>query len=71
MKAITPETFAIGDRVSVPCRFGECGEIVEINKKQDNCYGVEFSNLDFVLWYAPSELRKLAAGEKGFSWFRH
>jgi hypothetical protein len=63
-------TFAIGDRIRVPVRFGETGVIVEINKKHTNPYGVKFKNLDMTLFYNAEELRPLGPKEKGFCWFR-
>ena len=57
--------FKIGDKVSVPVRFGETGTVKEI---KDGRYGVEFLNLPFTLWYDESEL--LPQAGKGFSWQR-
>jgi hypothetical protein len=59
--------FKIGERVSVPVRFGECGIIKEIKNKR---YGVEFNKLSVRLWYSADELRKMNLGEKGLTWFR-
>lgn len=55
----------IGDKVSVPCRFGETGTVKEA---KDGRYGVEFKNLPLTIWYDANELN-LETG-KGFSWFR-
>jgi hypothetical protein len=60
-----PRGYRIGDRVSVPCRFGETGTIIEA---KDGQYGIEFHNLEFTLWYDADELRPQAG--KGFHWFR-
>lgn len=38
-------SYKIGDTVSVPCRFGESGIIKEI---EDDRYGLEFKNLEFI-----------------------
>jgi len=57
--------FKVGDRVSVPVRFGETGTVKEF---KDGKYGVEFPNLPMTLWYEENELR-LQTG-KGFNWFR-
>ena len=57
----------IGDEVSVPCRFGECGTIKE---SRDGRFGVEFKNLKMILWYDEAELKPIMFGEKKFSWFR-
>lgn len=57
--------FKVGDRVSVPVRFGETGTVKEL---KDGRYGVEFHNLPFTLWYDENELRPQTG--KGFSWAR-
>lgn len=57
--------FKVGDRVSVPVRFGETGTIKEL---KDGRYGVEFHNLPFTLWYDENELRPQVG--QGFSWAR-
>lgn len=57
--------FKVGDRVSVPVRFGETGTVKEI---KDGRYGVEFHNLPMTLWYDENELRPQTG--QGFSWFR-
>lgn len=57
--------FKVGDKVSVPCRFGESGIVKEL---KDGRYGVEFKNLPIVLYYEENELRP-QQGE-GFSWLR-
>ena len=60
-----PAKYKIGDRVSVPCRFGETGTVKEIKKGR---YGVEFHNLDMTLWYDENELNPQTG--HGFSWYR-
>lgn len=57
--------FKVGDRVSVPVRFGETGTVKEL---KDGRYGVEFHNLPFTLWYDENELRPQVG--QGFSWAR-
>lgn len=57
--------FKVGDRVSVPVRFGETGTVKEL---KDGRYGVEFHNLPFTLWYDENELRPQVG--QGFSWVR-
>lgn len=57
--------FKVGDRVSVPVRFGETGTVKEL---KDGRYGVEFHNLPMTLWYDENELRPQVG--KGFSWAR-
>jgi hypothetical protein len=60
-----PSKFKIGDKVSVPVRFGETGTVKEI---KDGRYGVEFHNLPMTLWYDDNELRPQTG--QGFRWFR-
>lgn len=57
--------YKIGDKVSVPCRFGETGIVKEIKYGR---YGVKFNSLDLTLWYDEDELRPQTV--QGFSWFR-
>lgn len=57
--------FKVGDRVSVPVRFGETGAVKEL---KDGRYGVEFRNLPFTVWYDENEL--LPQDGPGFSWAR-
>lgn len=57
--------YQIGDKVSVPVRFGESGVVKEI---KDGRYGVEFHNLSMRLWYDEDELEPQTG--TGFSWFR-
>ena len=63
-------TFTIGDRVRVPCRFGESGTITEINHSYPNPYGVKFEKMNMTLFYNVNELQPMEPNEKGFSWFR-
>lgn len=58
------KSFKVGDKVSVPVRFGETGTIKEFKNGR---YGVEFKNLPFTLWYHANELRPQIG--QGFSWF--
>ena len=60
----------VGNQVSVANRFGETGKIVEIRPDQPNPYGVEFSGMEFPLFYKEHELQKLGRFERAFSWFR-
>ena len=55
--------FKVGDRVSVPVRFGETGTVKEL---KDGRYGVTFKNLEWTLWYDENELRHQDG--PGFSW---
>ena len=57
--------FKVGDRVSVPVRFGETGTVKEL---KDGRYGVTFKNLEWTLWYDENELRHQDG--PGFSWLR-
>lgn len=57
--------FKVGDRVSVPVRFGETGTV---KKLKDGRYGVAFHNLPMTLWYDENELRPHTG--QGFNWFR-
>ena len=62
--------YNIGDTVRVPTRFGETGTVVEYKPEQENPYGVQFENMDVVLYYKAGELRPSRPGGKQFSWWR-
>lgn len=57
--------FKVGDKVSVPVRFGETGVI---RKKSKGRFGVEFHDLPLLLWYDANELRVQAGPD--FRWAR-
>ena len=57
--------YKVGDKVSVPCRFGETGTIKEV---ENGRYGVKFIGLSIILWYDENELRPQVGN--GFSWFK-
>lgn len=60
-------SFKVGQKVKVPVRFGEAGEIVDIVHSR---FGVRFTNLPFTLFYSETELRALEPKEKAWSWYR-